>query len=119
VRETALDHYYRGLILEGLGDESSLRQALREYQWVVYWNTTYAYPFVDEAFEDRMADLTERIENIASTPEPTEEAPEATEEASTAATEEAPDGATATPRPTNTPTDEAETNATATPPPLP
>jgi len=119
VRETALDHYYRGLILEGLGDESSLSQALREYQWVVYWNTTYAYPFVDEAFEDRMADLTERIENIASTPEPTEEAPEATEEASTAATEEAPDGATATPRPTNTPTDEAETNATATPPPLP
>lgn len=59
VRERAVDHYIRGLILEETGDFS---RALDEYLWVDYWNDLYDYPFDDEDFEDRVDSVTERVE---------------------------------------------------------
>jgi tetratricopeptide (TPR) repeat protein len=43
---TGTRHYYRALILEGLGD---LRQAIRELEWVIFWDATFSYSFGEDA----------------------------------------------------------------------
>ena len=52
VREAALDHYTRGLILEALEETAPAYEA---YLWIDVWRTTYPYPFADEDFETRFA----------------------------------------------------------------
>lgn len=88
VRDAAIDHYYRGLLLEGLG---RLNEALGEYQWVIYWSQWYSYPFKNNQFDDRVERLTETILAQA-TPVPTATATSAVRPA------------TSTPTPTLTPT---------------
>jgi tetratricopeptide (TPR) repeat protein len=51
--ETALDQYYRGLILEQLNNPE---EALLAYEWVEYWSQFYGYPFIEEV-EDRITEL--------------------------------------------------------------
>jgi tetratricopeptide (TPR) repeat protein len=51
--ETALDQYYRGLILEQLNNPE---EALLAYEWVEYWSQFYDYPFIEEV-EDRITEL--------------------------------------------------------------
>jgi len=97
VRETAVDHYFRGLFLEGMG---MLAPALEEYQWIAYWNERYTYPFVDNNFEDR-------LDRVASAVQ------EAVEAAATEEPEPTEGGAERTPTPTATP------EATATLPEMP
>ena len=46
VRETAADYYLLGQIYSALGENQS---ALRAFDWVLYWDTTYDYPFGDDA----------------------------------------------------------------------
>lgn len=104
VRESAVDHYYRGLILDEL-DRAA--QALEEYQWVVFWSDFYSYPFRTEAFDERVAALFEQVGEIAGgTPRPTSQPGQGP--------------ATATPRgPTPTPTLSPTPTATATSTPPP
>ncbi|MFP4323439.1 MAG: tetratricopeptide repeat protein [Anaerolineales bacterium] len=47
--ETGLDQYYRGLFLEALDNPE---EALRAYDWVLYWAQFYDYPF-EEAVQER------------------------------------------------------------------
>ncbi len=102
VRESAVDHYYRGLVLEEL--DEPLR-AYDEYQWVMWWGELYPYPFADGDFEDRVDNLAEVVQEVveaaAATPEPTEASRTPT--------------ATPTPRATSTPVPTATPRATPTP----
>jgi tetratricopeptide (TPR) repeat protein len=105
VRETAVDHYYRGLILEELGD---LVRALDEYQWVTYWSAVYTYPFKDANFDKRMASVADKVQEMieaaAASPTPTR-----------TPTSQAAQRRTATPTPTRTPTKTTTPRPTATP----
>jgi tetratricopeptide (TPR) repeat protein len=105
LRDSAIDRYYRGLIMEELG---RLPQALEEYQWVLYWNEYYQYPFVERNFEDRVANVMDEMEaaTLAAT---------ATAAAQTATAEATLRGATRTPVPTGT----RAPTATRTPSPTP
>jgi hypothetical protein len=71
IRESSVDHYYRGLILEAL-DETF--QAYDEYQWIMYWSDVYRYPFADSDFENRVARVAkvvqDAVEMAAATPTP-------------------------------------------------
>lgn len=114
LRENAADHYFRGLILEQLGNSIG---AYEEYQWVLYWSTLYDYPFVNDAFNRRVASLgatveTLRAEQVAaieaaletSAPDDGEgEERPAEEPQTTAVPEEAAPSPTATPEPTRVP----------------
>jgi hypothetical protein len=51
MRESAVDHYLRGLLLEAMRESP---QALGELQWVMYWSDFYPYPFRDQMLEDRV-----------------------------------------------------------------
>jgi hypothetical protein len=53
VNETALDQYYRGLVLEQLGNPE---EALLAYEWVAYWSQFYDYPFIEDV-QDRIEEL--------------------------------------------------------------
>ena len=81
VRETPVDHYYRGLIFEAQEQSSA---ALEEYRWLAYWDAFYDYPFVDAAFEDRMSSIEGRITGSPEiqTMEPTVTGPTQTPETS-------------------------------------
>ncbi len=46
IEQTGTRHYYKGLIFEALRD---FPRASREYEWVLYWNTLYNYPFAQDA----------------------------------------------------------------------
>jgi tetratricopeptide (TPR) repeat protein len=46
VQETGTRHYYRGLILEASGDDE---RAMREYEWILFWDRVYAYDFAEDA----------------------------------------------------------------------
>ncbi len=61
--------YLRGRILEALGDDSA---AIRDYEWVLAWNSIVGFSFADDA-RDRIFDAQERIESQV-TPEATPEA---------------------------------------------
>ncbi|MBN2304878.1 MAG: tetratricopeptide repeat protein [Anaerolineae bacterium] len=69
MRDSAVDHYYRGLILEALAEPV---KALEEYQWVQYWDALYAYPFSNAEFDRRLANLAEQVGELVV--EPTGEA---------------------------------------------
>jgi len=58
--QTALNHYYRALVLEGLND---IEEAIKGYQWITYWAEFYEYPFID--------DVTERLEALVEDTEDT------------------------------------------------
>ncbi|MBZ0309289.1 MAG: hypothetical protein K8I82_24705, partial [Anaerolineae bacterium] len=53
--ENGLDLYYRGLLLEALDNPED---ALRVYQYVVYWSQFYEYPFL-ESVQARLEALQE------------------------------------------------------------
>ncbi len=105
VRESPVDHYYRGLILEELDE---LPQAYDEYQWVTYWGNVYSYPFEDGNFEERVARVAAVVQEIVSqaavTPAPSAEP--GAEDTSTPSPTTATPRPTSTPRPTATPTPE-------------
>lgn len=119
IRESVLDHYYRGLLFEELGEPV---QAFEEYRWVAYWDAQYDYPFTDSDFAERLAvmadEAREGMDEVViqvtpptpppDTPEPTGEAPEetATPEETNAPLATATPSASATPRGTATPTPE-------------
>jgi hypothetical protein len=115
VRESVVDHYYRGLILEELNDPL---RAYEEYQWVDYWGDVYPYPFKNEDFNDRYAALAREaqdlIEAAAATPTPTP-GPEPTETPRATPTPRS----TATGAPTATPTATFTPTRTPTPTPIP
>lgn len=50
IRDAAVDHYYRGLALQWLGQPLG---AFEEYQWIDYWHGWYAYPFVNADFSSQ------------------------------------------------------------------
>lgn len=111
VRESVLDHYYRGLLFEALDEPV---HAYEEYHWVDYWSAYYPYPFVDSAFRTRFArvartvqDMTDDLIAQIDAPDATEADAEATPTQATGAT------ATASPEPSGGP------RATATPAPEP
>ncbi len=99
VRESSVDHYYRGLILEA---SDQLAQALDEYQWLLYWSDVYAYPFRNSAFDQRVAALISRVQELAAA-EPTA-TPYPTLTPAVSPTPSRTPTATRTPTPTITPT---------------
>lgn len=107
VRETAVDHYTRGLILEALGRP---REAQLAYAWVAYWDGIYAYPFA-ETLDARLSQLEETLAQATEEAEPTV----TPGPASATPTPEA----TADPELTATPTLTPTPAATATPTPTP
>lgn len=111
LRQGAVEHYYRGLILEEM---DMLPQALDEYQWVNFWSGQYNYPFAGSDLETRIADISEEL-GITATPAeatepPSEETPERASPTPTS---------TLTPTVTRTPTATPVPEPTATSPPLP
>ena len=102
IRERAVDHYYRGLLLQELGE---IVPALNEFEWVALWHTQYDYPFVDEAFERRLTQVSRQVaEQFETRAEPTEEPGEdaGLSPASTLATRTPAPTATTTPTPSVT-----------------
>lgn len=61
VRESVLDHYYRGLLFEVLDEPV---HAYEEYRWVDYWSVYYPYPFVDSAFRTRFARVARTVQDM-------------------------------------------------------
>jgi tetratricopeptide (TPR) repeat protein len=98
LREDALDHYYRGLLLEALDDPIP---ALEEYRWVLYWADQYDYPFDDNNFERHVADVADEVQEIIEAQATETPTPGPTRPRPTATRTPAP---TATPRPTAEPT---------------
>ncbi len=69
IEETGTRHYYNALILSDLGQTA---QAIRELEWVLFWNQVFAYPFAEDAatiLDKLYVRLTE--EYLALTPSPT------------------------------------------------
>lgn len=50
IEETGTRHFYRGLALEAT---NNVEGAILEYDWVLFWDHLYDYPFADEAAERR------------------------------------------------------------------
>jgi hypothetical protein len=105
VRDRAIDHYYRGLILEELGD---LVKALDEYQWVVYWSAIYPYPFKNGDFDKRVGSVSDQIQEMIA-------AAAASATPTSTPTGQGVQRRTATPTPTRTPTRTPTPRPTATP----
>ncbi len=61
IRSSAVDHYYRGLILEELREPIA---AFEEYRWILYWSELYPYPFYSDEFERRAMEVKERAEAL-------------------------------------------------------
>ncbi len=104
VRQTAVDHYVRGLILEELGD---IVPAYEEYQWVVYWSDLYPYPFTTSEFDRRFAALADRVQQLTelaiATPTPTPTATPGGGAVPSPTRTQTPPGPRATATPTSTP----------------
>jgi hypothetical protein len=105
VRESSVDHYYRGLILEA--SDQPVR-ALEEYQWLLYWSEVYPYPFRNSAFDQRVAAVINRVRELAAsqptaTPFPTL-TPAITQTPTRTPTSFPTGTATRTPLPSQTPT---------------
>jgi tetratricopeptide (TPR) repeat protein len=147
MRDTALDHYYRGLILDQLGQlaqaqaldgplagdapaatpvgdaddaplpvgdggETYFARAAVDYEWLVYWDTFYAYPFANYVYQ--------RLETLKPealvTPTPTATAiPERTATPATPEPETPPPDVTRTPQRTGTAATPAATLSVVTP----
>lgn len=58
-KETGTRHYYRGLALEATNNVAG---ATLEYDWVLFWNRSYSYPFAEDALQ--------RLENLNQGGEP-------------------------------------------------
>lgn len=110
MRESVLDHYYRGLLFDALNDPV---HAYEEYRWVDYWSAYYPYPFIDSAFKTRFArvasavqdatdDLIAQVDTPASGATPTQ-VTGAAAAASPQATEKPRATATPAPEPTRVP----------------
>lgn len=54
VRDDPVDQYYRGLILEALKEPV---RAIESYRWLLFWSQWYRYPFADQEFEARVAEV--------------------------------------------------------------
>lgn len=54
VRDDPIDQYYRGLILEALGEPVQARES---YRWILFWSRWYRYPFAGTAFETHAAEV--------------------------------------------------------------
>lgn len=54
LRDDPVDQYYRGLILEALKDPV---RAVESYRWLLFWSQWYRYPFADQEFEARVAEV--------------------------------------------------------------
>ena len=107
IRDSAVDHYYRGLIFETLDDAP---RAFEEYQWLAYWHDEqYGYPFVDEEFEELTGE-------VATVVQATLEAEASAEPTIVLPTRVPP---TNTPTPTLTPTRTLTPSPTPSPTPLP
>jgi tetratricopeptide (TPR) repeat protein len=87
IGETGTRHYYRGLILDQLQDYD---RAALEYEWVLFWDQIYDYPFADDA-EEKLERLYQLMGTGTATPTPT-------------ASPTPPPTPTKTPTPTRTPT---------------
>lgn len=110
IRESAVDHYYRGLILDELGE---FAQALEEYEWVIYWDALYTYPFRTDEFDQRVARVMDEGREILGEEE-SAVAPPPGPAATSAPPESSP---VPTRTPTQTPTPTATPTATPEPPP--
>ncbi len=99
LREDAIDHYYRALILEALAEPV---QALEEYQWLVYWSDRYAYPFEGAEFEQHVADVAGEVQEIIESQATTTPTPQPAQPRPTV---------TLAPGPTSTPTPVPEPTA--------
>lgn len=101
VRESPVDRYYRGLLLEELDEPF---QAFEEYQRLTYWDDqAFGYPFVDDRFEERAAALADVVQLTVVA----------------RATEEPPIVLPTQPPPTNTPVPTETPTPTLTPTPSP
>ncbi|MBN1427435.1 MAG: tetratricopeptide repeat protein [Anaerolineae bacterium] len=102
ISETGTRHYYRGLILESLRDYD---RAALEYEWVLFWDQVYHYPFGK--------DLTARLEEVyrhmepatptptpTVTPSPTKQPTQTPTPTRTSTPTQTPKSGTATPSPT-------------------
>jgi tetratricopeptide (TPR) repeat protein len=100
IRQRAVEHYFRGLLLAELAEPVP---ALNEFEWVMLWQTRYGYPFVDEAFERRVVDIAQQVVEQLGEAAPPEDVPEPEEPEESG--EPSPTAAppTATPTPTATP----------------
>ena len=65
IEETGLRRYTSALVAAAQGDDA---RALRELEWVLYWDATFGYPFATEAAE-RLAEL--QAAQLTPTPAPT------------------------------------------------
>jgi tetratricopeptide (TPR) repeat protein len=63
IAQTGIRHYTKGRILQAQGD---IKQAIRELEWVLYWDQVFGYSFADAA-----ADEIEGLYLIEPTPTPT------------------------------------------------
>ena len=54
MRDDPVDQYYRGLILEALKEPV---RAIESYRWLLFWSQWYRYPFADQEFEARVAEV--------------------------------------------------------------
>ncbi|MBN1310486.1 MAG: tetratricopeptide repeat protein [Anaerolineae bacterium] len=105
IGETGTRHYYRGLVLEALRDYD---RAALEYEWVLFWDQVYHYPFTKE-MEKRLAQVYREMGAGTATPTPTiTSTPSPTSTATQTPTR--------TPTPTGTSTLSPTKSGTATPP---
>ncbi len=63
ITQTGRRHYTKGRILQAQGD---IKQAIRELEWVLYWDQVFGYPFADDAAAE-----IEALYLIEPTPTPT------------------------------------------------
>jgi tetratricopeptide (TPR) repeat protein len=123
ISETGTRHYIKGLILQGKKD---YRRASTEFEWVLFWNQIYNYPFAADA-QAHLVTVYGFLGKVVGTPTPTvtptpkatpTKAPSATPSPTASPTPAKPGTPTPTPGKTSTvtPTPGKTTTPTLTPP---